>query len=481
MITPSTHHNKEVRVRFAPSPTGHLHIGGLRTTIFNWLFAKHNNGKFLIRIEDTDLERSKPEYTQSILNSFAWINIQSDEPIVIQSERIKDHQAVLAQLLAEGKAYRCFCSQEEVVARHKAKFGADDAFIKYDGQCRSKQLTHEDMSKPHAIRFALPFAQGEIAWDDLIHGRVSFDADQLDDFIIVRSDGTPMYNFVVVLDDAFMRITHVIRGDDHVSNTPKQILLYLACGYELPQFAHLSMILGPSGERLSKRDGAVSVLEYKQLGYMPDALFNYLVRLGWAHGDQEIFSRQELVQLFTLEHVGKKAAVFDHAKLDWLNGVYMRQTDDAQLLERIANDVRPAITQELSNWSHAQVVEAIKLYKERVKTLAELGHELVAVHSFDGGYNQDDMAQWITPTTHEHLVALVQILEALPHFGVDLVADAVKQFVKNQGLKLVAVAQPIRLALVGKSASPGVFELLALIGKDQSLQRLRALIARIHK
>lgn len=341
---------QHVRVRFAPSPTGNLHIGGLRTTIFNWLFARHNNGKFLIRIEDTDPERSKPEYTESILETFAWMDITSDEPIVIQSERLPEHRRVAEQLIAQAKAYRCFCSQEEVIERHKQKVGADDLFIKYDGKCKNKKVIEGDLLRPHVIRFALPYKKGAITWLDLIRGEVTFDADQLDDFIIVRSDGMPMYNFVVVIDDAFMKISHVIRGEEHISNTPKQILLYQACGYALPQFAHLSMILGPSGEKLSKRDGAVSVLEYKKMGYLPDALFNYLVRLGWAHGDQEVFTRDELIKFFTLEAVNKKGAIFDPQKLDWMNGVYIRALSDHELLMRIINDVMPDFLERVSHW-----------------------------------------------------------------------------------------------------------------------------------
>ncbi len=262
-MTPNNH----IRVRFAPSPTGHLHIGGLRAAIFNWLFARHNNGVFLLRIEDTDLERSRPEYTQAILAAFAWVDIQPDEPVVIQSHRFKEHAAVINTLLAQGKVYRCYCpSVQDPEA-------AGVFYKKYDRTCRNKQ--DGDSSQPHVIRFKLPDNVGLITWHDLIHGDISFDGSELDDFVIVRSDGIPMYNFVVVVDDAYMRITHVIRGDDHISNTPSSILLYQACGYQLPRFGHLPMILGPSGNRLSKRDAATSVLDYKDNGYLPEALVNY--------------------------------------------------------------------------------------------------------------------------------------------------------------------------------------------------------------
>ena len=269
-----------VRVRFAPSPTGHLHIGGLRAALFNWLFARHNGGKFLLRIEDTDLVRSTQEYTDSILSSFKWAGITPDEPIVIQSQRIAEHKKVIERLLEQGAMYRCFCSQDELETRLTKIQGSEGLVTKYDGKCRNAD---QNLQKPFVVRFKLPANQSEIVFEDLIRGRVAFDINQFDDFIVARSDGSPMYNFVVVVDDAFMNITHVIRGEDHISNTPKQIMLYQACGYPLPQFAHLPMILGPSGERLSKRDGATSVLEYKQQGYLPDALLNYLARLGWSH------------------------------------------------------------------------------------------------------------------------------------------------------------------------------------------------------
>ncbi|GMU19625.1 MAG: hypothetical protein AMXMBFR12_08170 [Candidatus Babeliales bacterium] len=337
-----------VRVRFAPSPTGHLHIGGMRSAIFNWLFARHYNGAFLLRIEDTDVERSKKEYTDSILASFAWMHVDWDEPVVIQSERIARHKEVAAQLLAQGKAYYCTCSQEQVVERIKNKPGFDENFIKYDGFCRDKK------NNSGAIRFRIPNNCQAIKWHDLIRDEIRIEPDQLDDFIIVRSDGTPMYNFVVVVDDADMRITHVIRGEEHIANTPKQILLYQACNFKLPEFAHLPMSLGSDGSKLSKRDAATGVFEYKAAGYLPDALFNYLVRLGWAHGDQEIFTKDEMITYFDLAHVGKKGAIFDQQKLDWLNGVYMRDTLDVQLLDIILKDIQPTLLTDLPKWHQKQ-------------------------------------------------------------------------------------------------------------------------------
>src|SRR5581483_11259405 len=304
--------------------------------------------------------------------------------------------------------------------------------------------------KPHAIRFALPLDVHTISWKDLVRDEISSEVDQLDDFIIIRSDGMSMYNFAVVLDDHYMGITHIIRGEEHVSNTPKQILLYRALGYSQPQFGHVSMILGPSGHKLSKRDGATSVLEYKQMGYMPEALLNYLVRLGWAHGDQEIFSRVELIEIFSIEAVSKKPAIFDQAKLDWLNGVYIRQDNAADIWKRMVEDVVHPIFKEIT-WDDATIYAAIDLYKERVKTLKELAGELVILHGPQVIYVEEDLKQWVTPHTVEHLDALIETLESITDFKADVISGAIKELAKKLNVKLVNLAQPIRLALVGKS------------------------------
>ncbi|MCX5922169.1 MAG: glutamate--tRNA ligase [Candidatus Dependentiae bacterium] len=472
--------NKPVRVRMAPSPTGHLHLGGLRTVIFNWLFARHHNGSFLLRIEDTDLERSKPEFTESILQSLQWMGVESDEPVVIQSERVPEHRRIAQELVDQKKAYYCFCSQEEVIERHKKKMGADDLFIKYDGACRNRSVTEAEKLVPHVIRFALPQDTQSVTWHDLIRDDITFELDQLDDFIIIRSDGMSMYNFAVVLDDAFMRISHIIRGEEHVANTPKQILLYQALGYDVPMFAHASMILGPSGEKLSKRDGAVSVLDYRKMGCLPDALFNYMVRLGWSHGDQEVFTRQELITLFSAEAINKKPAVFDQTKLEWFNGLYIRQTSEQELWKRLVDDVQHELFKQLT-WNDQQMFAAIALYKERVKTLAELAHELVVLHGPEVSYAQEDVAHWITPATTDHLKQIIQMLEQQSAITVEIVSEQIKVLAKTLGLKLVNLAQPVRIALVGKSSSPGVFDLVAFLGKEQSIRRLQNLITFLEK
>lgn len=460
-----------IRVRFAPSPTGHLHIGGMRSAIFNWLFARHNKGKFLLRIEDTDVERSKKEYTDSIIASFAWMHIDWDEPVVIQSERFARHNEIAQQLLTQGKAYYCTCSQEDVIARLKNTPGFDPNFIKYDGYCRTKNNT-----APAALRFRIPDTTTTVEWQDLIRGHISIGHDQLDDFIIVRSDGTPMYNFVVVIDDADMRISHVIRGEEHIANTPKQILLYQACNFVLPQFAHLPMILGPDGSKLSKRDAATGVFEYKANGYLPDALFNYLVRLGWSHGDQEVFTRDEVINYFDLAHVGKKGAIFDQQKLDWINGVYLRNTPDQELLEIIRKDVCPTLLTDLPRWHTDTILLLINIYKQRAKTLKELVEDIKAFYAKPSHYNPEDIAQWITPTTQHDLIEALEVINTAPSFTADALSHAIKDWTKNKNMKIVAIAQPFRIALLGKSSGPGVFELMAVLGKHETVERINQLI-----
>lgn len=466
--------SQHVRVRFAPSPTGHLHIGGLRTALFNYLFARHNKGEFLLRIEDTDLERSTDEYHKSILDSFAWVNIHADEPIVIQSQRLEEHLAVANSLVNAGKAYRCYCSGQDLVARYDSSPDAE-LYISYDGFCADRTPQPGDDQKSYVIRFRLPKNQQEVVFNDLIRGPISIGMDQLDDFIIVRSGGYPMYNFVVVVDDAFMKITHIIRGEEHIVNTPKQILLHQACGYEPPLFAHLPLILGASGEKLSKRDAAVSVIEYAREGYLPQALLNYLARLGWSHGDQEIFSMDELINYFVLDAVGKKSSIFDLEKLAWVNSVYIQQLPAKDLLTHIVKDVDSTFRQRIT-WDEDRLLKAIELYKERAKTLRVMVDEIVIMH--DGPRHRDalDVQKWITAESKHHLEALIDVLEKTDQFTSEVLAESIKHVAKRYDVKLVAIAQPIRIALQGKASGPGVFEVLALIGKKESIARLKALL-----
>lgn len=456
-------HNNNVRVRFAPSPTGHLHIGGLRTALFNWLFARHNKGTYVVRIEDTDIERSRPEYTQSILNSLAWSNLEPDEPVVTQTDFIGRHKELIQKLVSEGKAYKCYCPGGAV----------ENEFIKYDKKCRLQ--SPDNSNKSYVVRIKLP-DQDSITFDDIIRGPITFAIDQLDDFIIARSDGTPIYNFVVVADDAAMHITHVIRGEDHISNTPKQIVLYHALGYKAPLFAHVPLILNEQGARLSKRDAATSVLEYKELGILPDALCNYLVRLGWSHGDQEIFTRAELVSFFTLDGVGKKGSVFDMQKLKWTNGVYIRQSTAKELCDYMTAHLDTHFMERLSQWSGDQLLKAIDLYKERIDTLKDLMHILVALHDYKPAYSQD-MQEYITHETKQYLSEIANRLGELSDFNAETIKELLKVLTKQLNIKLVAIAQPIRLALTGTISSPGVFDVIALLGKQESLKRIKAFIS----
>jgi len=464
-----------VRVRFAPSPTGHLHIGGLRTALFNWLFARHTGGSYLLRIEDTDASRDRAEYVDSIFGSFAWTGIMSDEPPVIQSTRRAQHQHIIDELIRQKKAYKCYCAPDDHIKRLHAR-GVDTLFVKYDGYCRDRDVGLDDAQRPYAVRFAVPHERSSVIFDDLIRGRVELPIDQLDDFVIARADGDPMYNFVVVVDDAFMRITHVIRAEEHIVNTPKQILLYEACDYPIPQFAHVPLILGPSGDKMSKRDGAVSVLEYRQMGYLPAALINYLARLGWAHGDQELFTIDELIQFFSLQAIGKKGAIFDPQKLDWVNSMYIRATSCEDLLVMIQADVMPSFVSALSDWSHTTILTFLELYKERVVTLKQLAQVLIQAHDGPTEITSEDRAAWIAVDTASYLKQFITLIENDPHFTLDTIKEHAKQVCKHYSIKLALLAQPVRISLIGSSSGPGAFELLYALSKEVSITRMRMLL-----
>ncbi len=462
--------NKNVRVRFAPSPTGYLHIGGLRAAFFNWLFARHHQGTFLLRIEDTDLERSKQEYTDAILQTMAWVNLEPDEPVLIQSSRKKEHQELIEQLIKEGKAYKCYCSEQDLVDRHPT-----EVFLKYDRYCRNRA---DRPGVPYVVRFALPDTRKEITFTDRIRGTVTFEMDQLDDFIIQRSDKSPMYNFVVVVDDAFMKITDVIRGEDHISNTPKQILLYEALGFTIPSFAHLPLILGPSGDRLSKRDAATDVRDYRKKGYLPEALLNYLVRLGWAHGDQEIFTREELINLFSLDAVGKKGAIFDPQKLDWVNAVYIRDTSNNLLLDLIKNDVAPNLTEQLQGWDEETILNTIGLFKDRVSTLENLSDDLVTFLGGPKSYVDADRSALADKQLAVR--GIIECLNVIEEWNESQLKNGLKSLAKELGVTLFDIAQPIRIALCGKSSGPGVFSMLAYLPKQEAVHRLQKLYEEVY-
>lgn len=464
----------DVRVRFAPSPTGHLHIGGLRSALFNWLFARHEGGTFLLRIEDTDVMRSKPEFTTSILSSLEWMGLASDEPLVYQLARAQEHQAAAQDLMKRGLAYPCFCEPRE--ADHVIFELEQGKGSKYAGTCRNKPFTEEDLKRPHAIRFRVPDGLTKVEFHDLVLGTVTVDADQLDDFVIMRRDGTPIYNFCVVVDDVFMRITHVIRGQDHVSNTSKQVLFYQALGAQLPLFAHIPLILGPNGGKLSKRDASVAVQEYCAQGFLPEALFNYLVRLGWSHGDQEIFTRQQMIEAFTLDAVGKKGAVFDIKKLQWLNSCYLREASVERLRAAIKTMDAPAYVQLEALWPESSLDNLLGLYKQRATTLRDIVDGVTLLARDPEGYDAMLLEKWKTPQMVPLLEQFVARAEAESDFAHQVLMGHAKSLCEQCNEKLVTLAQPLRLALTGGVMSPGVFELLEVLGKDRACVRMQRLL-----
>ncbi len=462
-----------IRVRFAPSPTGHLHVGGLRTALFNWLFARHNNGKFLLRIEDTDTERSEERYLASILSSLEWCQIDHDEPLVVQSTRLELYRKLAYELLEQGKAYRCYCTPDELEKRLGTNAADGSGYTKYDGNCRN---VTEILNKPFCIRFKLPDNFTAITVNDIIKGPIEFAADQFDDFIIVRTDGGIMYNFGVVIDDAAMKITHIIRGEEHLVNTPKQILLYQAFGYELPLFGHLPLILGPDGSKLSKRDAATAVIDYKDAGYLPEALCNYLVRLGWSHGDQEIFTREELIKFFTLEAVGSKGSIFDVQKLAWVNGVYIKNASMPALISALSS-MDPLLMTRLNSWSQLQIETAIALFKERVTNLKELRDMLLLIHDGPTSYESHESINSSTPAL---LSGLINDLNN-NQFDRETLQVVLKNIAKNHGVNFAFIAQPIRIALTGLSAMPAVYDLLLLCGKDSTIFRIKTFLEYLNK
>ncbi|KPK44222.1 MAG: glutamyl-Q tRNA(Asp) ligase [Nitrospira bacterium SM23_35] len=458
-----------VRVRFAPSPTGHLHIGGARTALFNYLFARHNSGSFILRIEDTDRTRSTEEYIDSILKGMRWLNLNWDEGPFRQTDRFAVYQQYAQRLLEEGKAYYCYCSPEELELRRKEALAQGKSF-RYDRRCRNLDGPPPDR-KP-AIRFMMP-REGKITVNDLIRGEVFFDNEQLDDLIILRSDGTPTYNFTVVVDDVDMNITHVIRGDDHLNNTPKQIHIYQSLGYQVPFFAHLPMILGSDKTRLSKRHGATSVIAYRDTGYLPEALVNYLVRLGWSYGDQEVFTIGELIQYFSFEHVGKSAAVFNPEKLLWLNSQYIMKSTPGNLAELVTPFlVKEGTIKEGQSVDMLWLSKAATSLQERSKTLVELAQSLTYYIADEIEYNVKAKEKFLNDKYFSYLIDVKELLGTLEVFdaaGIEKVFTAISQ---NHNTKLGNIAQPVRVAVTGRTESPGIFEVLQILGKEKTLNRL---------
>ncbi len=453
-----------VRTRFAPSPTGYLHIGGARTALFNWLFARRHNGKFILRIEDTDVARSTKESIQAILDGMNWLGLTWDEGPFFQSEMFDTYRKFAHELLDKGLCYRCYCTPEELVARREAALKEGRPPM-YDGRCASVK---ETLDKPFALRFRVP--PGATVVEDMIKGNITFDNSAIEDLVILRSDGTPTYNFCVVVDDATMDITHVIRGDDHINNTPKQILLYRALGHSLPVFAHLPMILGSDKTRLSKRHGATSVMAYKEMGLLPHALVNYLARLGWSHGDQEIFSLQELVDKFSFEAVGKSSGVFNPEKLTWLNHHYIMETPAEELSELLLPFLKEHGIEAKGDERLAKIILTLR---ERSKTLKEMADSALFYFNERVEFDPKATQKFLLPENIGLFELLVERLSALSEFTHDALEAAFNSILEESGLKLGKLAQPVRVALTGGTVSPGIFEMMEAMGKDLALIRLK--------
>lgn len=468
-----------VRVRFAPSPTGYLHVGGVRTALYNWLFARAKGGVFVLRIEDTDVERSTEPAVRAILDGLRWLHLDWDEGPEVggpagpyrQLERESLYRQHVERLVREGKAYPCTCTPEELAARREAAKAAKQS-LRHLCRCRE---TGPTPGRPVAIRFHVP-DEGAVVWEDLIQGRIAVAMEEIDDFIIVRSDEreTPVYNFAAVVDDALMGITQVIRGADHIPNTPRQILIYRALGYPLPEFGHIPLVLGTDREKLSKRHGDVALHDYRAKGYLPEALVNYLVRLGWAHGDQEVFTREELVRLFRLEKVGAAPGVFDHAKLDWLNAVYIRQTPPEELAELLQPFWGPAGVEAgaVAARGAAWVAQAVPLFVERVKTLREMAGAMTFLFRAPEGLEPKGEAKFLTPTHRGHLAAVRELLAGAADYSAEALEREVRALAEARGAKLIDVAQPLRLAMTGTTASPPLFPLLVLLGREEMQGRI---------
>jgi glutamyl-tRNA synthetase len=464
-----------VRVRFAPSPTGHLHIGGVRTALFNWLFARHHGGVFILRIEDTDRSRSTEEAIHVIEEGMKWLGLNWDEGPYRQTDRLDRYSQHADILFKEGKAYWCDCSPEQLEAR-RAEALRKGLTPKYDGRCRDRGLS---AGPNRALRFRAP-QTGQTIVEDLIKGTVIFDNMQSDDLIMVRADGFPTYNFCVVIDDVDMKITHVIRGDDHLNNTPRQMHLYHAFGYNPPQFAHVSMILGPDKARLSKRHGATSVLAYREMGYLPEALVNYLSRLSWSSGDQEIFSLQELVEKFSLEAVGKSAAVFNPDKLLWLNAHYIHTGD----LDRLIALLKPFLVQEGLIAGNQQIDEpwfkkVVLALKERSRTLVEMAQSTAYFFKEEVDLDPKAKEKFLKPSVRPLFEKLIEQLLVLPSFDPKEIEKIFQELIAGGGIKLGDLAQPVRVALTGRTVSPGIYEVMELLGKERTIARLKSALTRI--
>ncbi|QJB55418.1 glutamate--tRNA ligase [Pseudodesulfovibrio sp. zrk46] len=458
--------------RFAPSPTGYLHIGGARTALFSWLLARAAGGEFRLRIEDTDRERSTQEATDAIIDSMKWLGLEHDGEIVFQSTRADRHNEVIDTLIENGHAYYCQCSKEEVDAmREKAM--KEGRKPKYDGTCRAKGLTEG------VVRLKAPL-EGHTGFVDMVKGPINVENTEMDDMIIRRSDGTPTYNLAVVVDDHDMGVNTVLRGDDHVNNTPRQILIYRAMGWDVPQFGHVPMILGPDKKKLSKRHGALSVMEYEKMGYLPEAVCNYLARLGWSHGDQELFTMEEMVKLFSTDNLGKSPSVFDLTKFEWVNGQYMQKADPKRLAAMLSDFLtREVGDEEAADVSEGEFEKVAPLLQPRAKSIVDMLEQsrpfIVPAEYLP--YDEKAVKKFLNEETKPYLEEIAERIEALDEFSEKSLEDLHRQFLEDKDIKFKVIAQPIRVAIVGKTQSPGLFETMMVLGKEQTLARIRRAVS----
>jgi glutamyl-tRNA synthetase len=465
MTSPTT---PTVRTRFAPSPTGFLHLGGARTALFSWAFARHHQGVFILRVEDTDLARSTPEAVAAILESMAWLGMEPDEGPFYQMQHMDRYREVVAQMVQAGTAYHCYCSPDEVEAmREKAR--GQGLKPRYDGTWRpepGKTLPPIPADRKPVVRFANP-KDGATSWNDLIKGTISFENSELDDLIIARPDGTPTYNFCVVVDDWDMRITHVLRGDDHVNNTPRQINILRALGATLPEYGHVPMILGPDGEKLSKRHGAVSVMEYDVEGYLPEAMVNYLARLGFSHGDDELFTREQLVEWFDTDHLSKSASQWDPKKLNWVNAHYIKQMDDAELARR----TEPRVRRLGGDPGSVDFTAVVALLKDRAETLEQLAQGAMLFCGPFTAASPELAAQHLTEAARDALgVFAAKAADAA--WTRESLAALIKAVLAERGMKMPQLAIPLRVAITGQTQTPAIDAVLALLGRERVLERL---------
>ncbi|AKH89603.1 glutamate--tRNA ligase [Edwardsiella tarda] len=461
----------KIKTRFAPSPTGYLHVGGARTALYSWLYARHNQGEFVLRIEDTDLERSTQEAIDAIMDGMNWLNLDWDEGPYYQTKRFDRYNQVIDQMLEQGTAYKCYCSKERLEQLREDQMARGEK-PRYDGRCRHDHSHHAD-DEPHVVRFLNP-QEGSVIFDDKIRGPIEFSNQELDDLIIRRTDGSPTYNFCVVIDDWDMGITHVIRGEDHINNTPRQINILKALGAPVPEYAHVSMILGDDGKKLSKRHGAVGVMQYRDDGYLPEALLNYLVRLGWSHGDQEIFSIDEMTAFFTLDDISKSASAFNTEKLQWLNHHYINHLPPEQVAQHLAWHVAQA---GYDTTQGPQLAEIVTLLGERCKTLKEMAQQARYFYEDFREFDADAAKKHLRPVARQPLELARSKLAAISDWQVEAIHHAIQSTADELEVGMGKVGMPLRVAVTGQGQSPSVDVTIHAIGQARALARIDQALA----